>query len=67
MFRSHKDPDQQPGLGKADRAFALAMNGQRFEDISREEAKRLREPRPAGEVAPVDANVSPLETAPMGA
>ncbi len=67
MFRSLEDPDQQFDLGKADRLFALAMNGQRFEDISREEAKRLRQPRPAGEVAPVDANVSPLETAPMGA
>ena len=67
MFRSLEDPDQQFDLGKADRLFALAMNGQRFEDISREEAKRLRQPRPACEVAPVDANVSPLETAPMGA
>ena len=54
MFRSLKDPDQQSDLGKADRSFALAINGQRFEDISREEAKRLRQPRPACEVAPVD-------------
>ncbi len=43
MFRSLKDPDQEPDLGKADRSFALAINGQRFEDISREEAKRLRQ------------------------
>ncbi len=41
MFRSLKDPDQQPDLSKADRL--LAINGQRFEDISREEAKRLRQ------------------------
>ncbi len=54
MFGSRKVPDQQPDLGKADRSFALAMNGQRFEDISREEAKRLRQPRPTCEVAPVD-------------
>ena len=59
MFRSLEDPDQQFDLGKADRLFALAMNGQRFEDISREEAKRLRQHRPACEVAPVDANVIP--------
>ena len=43
MFRSIKDPDQQPDLGKADCLFALAINGQRFEDISGEEAKRLRQ------------------------
>ena len=54
MFKSLKDPDRQPALSKADRLFALAINGQRFEDISREEAKRLRQPRPACEVAPVD-------------
>ncbi len=67
MFGSRKVPDQQPDLGKADRSFVLAINGQRFEDISREEAKRLRQPRPACEVAPVDANGKPLGTAPMGA
>jgi hypothetical protein len=43
MFKSLKDPDQQPDLSKADRLFVLAINGQRFEDISREEAKRLRQ------------------------
>ncbi len=43
MFRSLDGPDQQFDLGKADRLFALAMNGQRFEDISHEEAKRLRQ------------------------
>ena len=43
MFRSLRDPDQQPDLSKADRLFALAINGHRFEDISREEAKRLRQ------------------------
>ncbi len=43
MFRSLKDPDQQRDSGKADRLFALAINGQRFEDISREEARRLRQ------------------------
>ncbi len=43
MFRSLKDPDQEPDSGKADRLFALAINGQQFEDISREEAKRLRQ------------------------
>ncbi len=48
MFRSLKDPDQQPNLSKADRLSALAMNGQRFEDISREEAKRLRQQRDDG-------------------
>ena len=54
MFRSLKDPDQEPDSGKADRLFSLAINGQQFEDISREEAKRLRQPRPTCEVAPVD-------------
>ncbi len=52
MFRSRKDPDQQFDLGKADRLFALAIKGRRFEDISHEEAKRLRQPRPACDVAP---------------
>ena len=33
MFRSLKDLDRQPDLGKADRLFSLAINGQRFEDI----------------------------------
>ncbi len=32
-------------LGKADRLFVLAINCQRVEDISREEAKRLRQKR----------------------
>ncbi len=41
MFRSLKDPDQQPDLNKADRLFTLATKDQRFEDISREEAKLL--------------------------
>ena len=53
MFRSLKGPDQQPDLGKADRSFALAINGQRFEDISREEAKRLRQPRPTVRLPPL--------------
>ncbi len=42
MLRSLKDPDQQPNSGKADHLFALAINGQRFEGISREEAKLLK-------------------------
>jgi hypothetical protein len=67
IFRLLKDPDQQSDLGKADRLFALAINGQQFVDISREEAKRLRQPRRACEVAPVGANGIPLGTAPMGA
>ena len=33
VFRSLKEPDRQPDLGKADRLFSLAINGQRFEDI----------------------------------
>ncbi len=44
-FRSLIDPDQHPDLSKADRLFALAITGHRFEDISREEAKRLRQQR----------------------
>ncbi len=53
MFRSLKDPDQQSDLGKADRSFVLAINGQRFEAISREEAKRLRQPRPTVRLPPL--------------
>ncbi len=42
MFRPLNDPDRQSNLdgadlGEADRLFALAMHGQRFEDISPEE------------------------------
>ncbi len=65
MFRSLKDPDQQSDLGKADRSFALAINGQRFEDISREEAKRLRQPRPACDVAPCGQKLQRTELSRM--
>ncbi len=67
MFRSLKDPGQQSDLGKADRSFALAIDGQRFEDITREEAKRLRQPQPAREAVSVEANAGLPRTAPMGA
>ena len=40
MFRSLKEPEPEPDLGGANRLFALAIDGQRFEDITREEAKR---------------------------
>ncbi len=49
MFRSIKEPEQEPDLGEANRLFALAIDGQRFEDITREEAKRLRQPQSARE------------------
>ena len=67
MFRSLKDPDQQSDLGKADRSFALAMDGQRFEDITREEAKCLRQPQPVREAVSVEKNAGLPGTAPMGA
>ncbi len=67
MFRSLKDPDQQSDLGKAGRSFALAIDGQRFEDITREEAKRLRQPQPARETVSVEKNTGLPGTAPMGA
>ncbi len=67
MFRSLKDPDQQSDLGKADRSFALAMDGQRFGDITREEAKRLRQPQPVREAVSVEKNADLPGTTTMGA
>ncbi len=69
MFRSIKEPEQEPDLGGANRLFALAIDGQRFEDITREEAKRLRQPQPqpAREAVSVEKNAGLPGTTTMGA
>ena len=67
MFRSIKEPEQEPDLGGANRLFALAIDGQRFEDITPEEVKRLRQPQPAREAVSVEKNAGLPGTATMGA
>ena len=52
--RAHRPWGRLPGgdtmrvseLNYADRAFAAMIGGQRFKNITREEAKRLRQPQP---------------------
>jgi len=57
MFISTEDLEWQSELDHANRAFAAMVGGQRYENITREEAKRLRQPQPAHEAVPVEKNV----------
>ena len=67
MFKTIKAPEQEPDLDGANRLFALAIDGQRFEDITREEADRRRQRQPAGEAVSVEKNVGPPGPAAMDA
>ncbi len=67
MFRSIKALEQEPDLDGANRLFSLAIGGQRFEDITREEANRRRQRQPASEAVSVEKNVGLPGTATMGA
>ncbi len=46
MLISIDELEWQSELGHANRAFAAMLGGQQFENITREEAKRLRQPQP---------------------
>jgi hypothetical protein len=46
MLISTDELEWQSELGHANRAFAAMLGGQQFENITREEAKRLRQPQP---------------------
>jgi hypothetical protein len=54
MFVSTEELDWQSELDYANRAFAALVGGQRYENITREEAKRLRQP--THEAASVEKN-----------
>ncbi len=44
MFISTEDLEWQAELDHANRAFAAMIGGQQYENITRDEAKRLRQP-----------------------
>ena len=46
MLISTDEIDWQAELGHANRAFAATIGGQRYENISREEARRIRNLQP---------------------
>ncbi len=48
MFISTEDLEWQSELDHANRAFAAMVGGQRYENITREEAKRLCQPLQQG-------------------
>ncbi len=52
MFISTEDLEWQSELDHANRAFAAMIGGQRYENITHEEAKRLCQPRPAHRESP---------------
>jgi hypothetical protein len=49
MFISTEDLEWQSELDHANRAFAAMIGGQRYENITREEAKRLVNPKASGD------------------
>jgi hypothetical protein len=46
MLISSEDLEWQSELDYANRAFAAMIGGQRYENMTREEAKRLYQPQP---------------------
>ena len=58
-----EDLDWRSGLDHANRAFAAILGGQRYENITREEAKRICPPEPVREAVSVEKNAGLLETA----
>ena len=59
MFISTEDLEWQSELDHANRAFAAMIGGQRYENITHEEAKRLRQPLQQG--AADDTRKAPAE------
>ncbi len=52
MLISTEELEWQSGLDRANRAFAAIVGGQRYENITREEAKRLANPNQPTKRAP---------------
>ena len=59
MLISADELDWQAELGHANRAFAAMIGEQRYENISREEAKRLRQLQPAYKAVPIGNMLAP--------
>ncbi len=57
MLISTDELDLQSELDHANRAFASMVGGQRYENITREEAKRLRQLQPGREEKPRPSRV----------
>ena len=58
-----EDLDWRSGLDHANRAFAAILGGQRYENITREEAKRICPPEPVREAVSVEKIADLLGTA----
>ena len=56
MLISTENLDWQSELDHANRAFAAMVGGQRYENITREEAKRLYPPQPGHKAGPAAAD-----------
>ncbi len=56
MLISTEELDWQSELDHANRAFAATVGGQRYENITREEAKRLCPPQPGHNAGPAAAD-----------
>ncbi len=63
MLISTEDLDWRSGLDHANRAFAAMVGGQRYENITREEAKRICPPEPVREAVSVEKNAGLVGTA----
>jgi hypothetical protein len=59
MFISTEDLEWQSELDYANRAFAAMVGGQRYENITREEAKRLGQLQPDHKEKPRRSGVGP--------
>ncbi len=57
MVMSAEELEWQSELGHANRAFTAMVAGQRYENITREEAKRIRQAQPAQEDKPRQSGV----------
>ena len=63
MLKSTDELDWQSELDYAIRAFAGLIGEQKYTDITREEAKRIRQSQPAQEAVSVEKSVGILGTA----
>ncbi len=63
MLISTEDLDWRSGLDHANRAFAAMLGGQRYENITREESKRISPPEPVREAVSVEKITDLLGTA----
>ncbi len=63
MLKSTNKLDWRSGLDHANSAFASMVGEQRYENITREEAKRLCPPEPVREAVSVEKNAGLVGTA----